>query len=618
MRKISPIKSALSAENEIWYITSNMSKQSLKPDNPGQDFFEDKILDLSELRHTCAHLLASSVLELYPGTKNAIGPSIENGFYQDFDFGDVKISEDNLPEIEKRMEEKLRSWDNFEFKEVSAEQAKKDFSKNPYKLELIKEFAQGGKKITETIQGDFLDLCKGGHSQSPKEQIKSFKLLSVAGAYWRGNEKNKMLTRIYGTAFPTQKELDEYLEKIEQAKLRDHRRLGKELDLFVFSELVGSGLPLFTPRGTILRTQLLNFSEQLQQENGYERVFIPHITKTELYKKSGHWDKFGTELFLVKSQETDEDFVLKPMNCPHHTQIYASRKRSYRELPIRYMETTVQYRDEKPGELLGLSRVRAITIDDSHVFCRPDQVEEEFIKILEMVKKMYAALKMSIHIRLSFRDDADKYLGDRKHWDEAQETLESIAKKLNLDYTVAEGEAAFYGPKIDIMVTDSLGRQWQCATQQLDFVQPARFGLTYTDADGIEKTPFMIHKAILGSIERFLSVYIEHTAGNFPVWLSPTQVTVIPISEKHNDYAEKINGLLKDKGVRVEMDLRNEKMQGKIRDAQKMKVPYMLILGDKEIEADTITVRTREGENKFAVKMEKFLEELMEKINNKA
>lgn len=576
------------------------------------------MVDLNALRHTCAHLLAASVLELYPETKNAIGPAIENGFYQDFDFGDVKISEDDLKLIENKMGEKLKTWDNFEFKEVSADQAKKDFAKNSYKLELIAEFAEGGKKITETVQGDFLDLCKGGHSKTPKDEIKNFKLLSIAGAYWRGNEKNKMLTRIYGTAFPSQKELDEYLEKIEQAKLRDHRRLGKELDLFVFSDLVGSGLPLFTPRGTILRTQLLSFSEQLQQENGYERVFIPHITKTELYKKSGHWDKFGTELFLVKSQETDEDFVLKPMNCPHHTQIYASRKRSYRELPVRYMETTVQYRDEKLGELLGLSRVRAITIDDSHVFCRPDQVEEEFIKILEMVKKMYAALKMSIHIRLSFRDDADKYLGDKKHWQDAQETLENIANKLNLAYTIAEGEAAFYGPKIDVMVTDSLGRQWQCATQQLDFVQPARFGLTYTDADGIEKTPFMIHKAILGSIERFLSVYIEHTAGNFPVWLAPTQVAVIPISEKHNDYAAKIYQQLKESGVRVEMDLRNDKMQGKIRDAQKLKIPYMIVLGDKEIEANTVTVRTREGENKLGIKVEKFLGELMEKIKNKS
>ena len=577
-----------------------------------------KTTDLNPIRHTCAHLLAASVLSIWPEAKNAIGPSIENGFYQDFDFGDTKISEEDFSKIEEKMHQILKTWATFEIREVENAQAKKDFAKNPYKLELLAEFAKTGKKITETVQGDFLDLCKGGHVKSPKEEVKHFKLLSVAGAYWRGNEKNKMLTRIYGTCFPSQKELDDYIENLEQAKLRDHRRLGKEMDLFVFSDLVGPGLPLFTPKGTILRKQLLDFSEQLQEENGYERVFIPHITKTDLYKKSGHWDKFGAELFLVESQETNEDFVLKPMNCPHHTQIYASRKRSYRELPVRYMETTVQYRDEKLGELLGLSRVRAITIDDSHIFCTPDQVEEEFIKILEMIKKMYSALKMNVHFRLSFRDDSDKYLGDKKHWDEAQKTLEQIAKKLNLDYTVALGEAAFYGPKIDVMVTDSLGRQWQCATQQLDFVQPARFGLTYTGPDGIEKTPFMIHKAILGSIERFLSVYIEHTAGNFPVWLAPVQTVLIPISEKHNTYAEEIYRLFKDKGLRVEVDYRNEKMQSKIRDAQKAKVPLMVILGDKEVEANTITVRTREGENKFGLLADKFLEETLEKIKTKS
>lgn len=574
--------------------------------------------NLDNLRHTCAHLLASSVLELFPGAKNAIGPSIDNGFYQDFDFGNMTVSENDFPKIEAKMAEQLKKWTDFKFEEVSPDQAKKDFAKNPYKLELIEEFSKEGKKITETIQDNFLDLCKGGHSENPSKDIGAFKLLSIAGAYWRGNEKNKMLTRIYGTAFPSQKELEDYLEKVEQAKQNDHRKLGRELDLFVFSDLVGPGLPLFTPRGTVLRKELLDFSEKLQSQNGYERVFIPHITKTELYKKSGHWDKFGSELFLVKSQETDEDFVLKPMNCPHHTQIYASRKRSYRELPIRYMETTVQYRDEKPGELLGLSRVRAITIDDSHVFCRPDQVEEEFRRIMEMIKEMYSTLKMDFHARLSFRDESDKYLGDKKHWEEAQTTIEDVAKKLNLNYTIAEGEAAFYGPKIDIMVVDSLGRKWQCATQQLDFVQPARFGLTYTDSDGIEKTPFMIHKALLGSIERFLSVYIEHTAGNFPVWLAPTQVAIIPISEKHNDYAQKIYNELKEKGIRVEVDYRNDKMQGKIRDAQKMKTPYMLVLGDKEIEANTVTVRTREGENKFGVKFEDFSKDLCEKITQKS
>lgn len=573
--------------------------------------------DLDHIRHSCAHLLAAAVLNIWPNTKLTIGPAIENGFYYDFEFEDA-ISEDDFPRIENEMGKVLKDWEGFEKSVLSADEAKKKFRGNKYKLELIDEIVKNGEEITVYKSGDFEDLCRGGHSDNPQKDIGAFKLLSVAGAYWRGNEKNKMLTRIYGTCFSSRQELDEYLENLEQAKLRDHRRLGKELDLFVFSDLVGSGLPLFTPKGTVLRKKLLDFSEELQEENGYQRVFIPHITKTELYKKSGHWDKFGTELFLVESQETDEQFVLKPMNCPHHTQIYASRKRSYRELPIRYMETTVQYRDEKPGELLGLSRVRAITIDDSHVFCTPDQVEEEFRRIMEMIKKMYASLKMNFHARLSFRDDSDKYLGDKKHWEDAQKTIEDVAKKLNLDYTVAEGEAAFYGPKIDIMVTDSLGRQWQCATQQLDFVQPERFGLTYTDADGLEKTPFMVHKALLGSIERFLSVYIEHTAGNFPVWLAPVQVAVIPISEKHNDYAAKIYDLLKSNGIRVETDNRNEKMQGKIRDAQKNKIPFMVVLGDKEIEAKTVTVRTREGENKFNVEPEEFLKELLGKISDKS
>ncbi|MBI2593273.1 threonine--tRNA ligase [Candidatus Daviesbacteria bacterium] len=577
-----------------------------------------KQTDIDHLRHSCAHLLAAAVLELFPKAKNAIGPAIENGFYQDFDFGDTKISEDDLPEIEGKMHQLLKNWDTFEINEVPVNQAKKDFAKNPYKLELVNEFAKEGIKITETQQGKFLDLCKGGHVGSPKEEVKHFKLLSVAGAYWRGNEKNKMLTRIYGTCFPSQKELDQYLENLEQAKLRDHRRLGKELDLFVFSDLVGSGLPMFTPRGTILRNELLNFSEQLQLESGYEKVFIPHITKTELYKKSGHWDKFGSELFLVKSQETDEQFVLKPMNCPHHTQIYASRKRSYKELPIRYMETTVQYRDEKPGELLGLSRVRAITIDDSHVFCTPEQIEGEFSIIINMLRKLYSSLNMTFRARLSFRDDSNKFLGDKKHWEDAQKTLEKVAKNQNLDYVIVEGEAAFYGPKIDILVMDSLGRQWQCATEQLDFVQPARFGLTYTDADGIEKTPFMVHKALLGSIERFLSVYIEHTAGNFPLWLAPTQVSIIPISEKHNSYAQKVEKQLKANQVRALVDLRNEKMQSKIRDAQRYKVPLMIILGDKEVQSETVTVRTRSGENKFNLKFEKFLKDLTQKITTKA
>lgn len=573
--------------------------------------------DIDHLRHSAAHLLAAAVLKLWPGTKATLGPAIENGFYYDFEFKNP-LTESDLPKIEKEMKNILKGWGRFEKSKLTPQEAKAKFKNNKYKLELIEEIVKKGEEITTYTAGDFEDLCRGGHSKNPSKDIGAFKLLSLAGAYWRGNEKNKMLTRIYGTAFTSQKELDLYLENLEQAKLRDHRRLGKELDLFVFSDLVGSGLPLFTPKGTILRTELLNFSEGLQLKNGYERVFIPHITKTELYKKSGHWDKFGTELFLVKSQETDEDFVLKPMNCPHHTQIFASRKRSYRELPVRYMETTVQYRDEKPGELLGLSRVRAISIDDSHVFCTPDQVEQEFSIIIGMLRELYAALNMKFRARLSYRNNEDKYLGDKNHWDEAQKTLEKVAKDQNLDYVIMEGEAAFYGPKIDFMVMDSLGREWQCTTAQLDFVQPARFGLTYTDADGIEKTPFMVHKALLGSIERFLSVYIEHTAGNFPIWLAPTQVSIIPISEKHNGYAQKLYQALKEKNIRVEVDFRNEKMQGKIRDAQKNKVPLMMILGDKEVDSDTITIRTRNGENKFGLKFEDFLRDLENKISAKA
>lgn len=576
-----------------------------------------KQTDIDHLRHSCAHLLAAAVLKIWPATKLTIGPAIETGFYYDFDFK-KPVSEDDFPKIEAEMERLLKGWKGFEKSQITLNEAKKKFKGNKYKLELVEEIAKKGENITTYRAGDFEDLCRGGHSDNPKKDIGAFKLLSVAGAYWRGDEKNKMLTRVYGTCFSSQKELDSYMENLEQAKLRDHRRLGKELDLFVFSDLVGSGLPMFTPRGTILRNELLNFSEQLQLESGYEKVFIPHITKTELYKKSGHWDKFGSELFLVKSQETDEQFVLKPMNCPHHTQIYASRKRSYKELPIRYMETTVQYRDEKPGELLGLSRVRAITIDDSHVFCTPEQVEGEFNIIINMLRKLYSSLNMTFRARLSFRDDSNKFLGDKKHWEQAQKTLEKVAKNQNLDYVVGDGEAAFYGPKIDILVMDSLGRQWQCATEQLDFVQPARFGLTYTDADGIEKTPFMVHKALLGSIERFLSVYIEHTAGNFPLWLSPTQVSIIPISEKHNSYAQKIEKQLKENRVRAVVNLRNEKMQSKIRDAQRYKVPLMIILGDKEVQSETITVRTRSGENKFNLKFDKFLKDLTQKITTKA
>jgi threonyl-tRNA synthetase len=384
-------------------------------------------------------------------------------------------------------------------------------------------------------------------------------------------------------------------EKQSENQVPDHRKLGQELDLFVFSDLVGSGLPLFTPRGTVLRDQLLGYSEELQVKNGYKRVFIPHLTKEDLYKKSGHWDKFGEELFLVKSQETKDKLVVKPMNCPHHIQIYASRPRSYRELPIRYMESTVQYRDEKKGELNGLARVRAISIDDAHVFARLDQIEEEFTTIMEMIKEMYTTLDLQFKARLSFRDNSDAYLGKPENWQTAQKIIEDVAKKLDLEYTVAEGEAAFYGPKIDIMVTDSLGREWQCATQQLDFVMPERFRLTYVDSDGTEKTPVLIHKALLGSFERFLSVYIEHTDGKFPVWLAPEQIRIATLNQEEAvvNAAKDVVSKGRAIGLRIELDDSNESVGKKIRNAELMKVPYTVVIGNKELENNQLSPRLR-------------------------
>lgn len=571
---------------------------------------------LEYLRHSAAHLLAAAIMELYPDTKRAIGPAIDNGFYYDFAFSQP-LSENDFPKIEQKMRELVKSWTGFEKREVTEEEAKEFYKDNPFKLELIDDIVKKGEPITLYTSGNFTDLCRGGHTEDPKEVLKNFKLMKLAGAYWRGDEKKQMLTRIYGTAFFTKEDLENYLYMLEEAKKRDHRKLGKELDLFVFSDLVGAGLPLFTPRGTILRDQLFAFSESLQQKYGYQKVWIPHITKVDLYKKSGHWDKFGDELFLVKSQETDDQFVMKPMNCPHHIQIYASRPRSYKDLPIRYMETTTQYRDEKAGEMLGLSRVRSITIDDAHIFVTPDQVEKEFENIMNMIKEMYGALRMEFKARLSFRSDEDKYLGDRKDWEKAQETIENIAKKLHIPYVAVAGEAAFYGPKIDIMVVDALGREWQCATEQLDFVQPVRFGITYKDKDGQDKHPFMIHKALLGSIERFLSVYIEHTAGNFPVWLAPMQVAILPIADRHMEAAQKAAEKLQHAGIRVTVDESAERLQAKIRNHTLQKVPFMGIIGDKEVEQNALSVRERNGNDLGQITINDFVVRLKNDIDKK-
>lgn len=566
---------------------------------------------LNSLRHSCAHLLAAAVMDVWPNTKRAIGPAIENGFYFDFEF-EQPISGDDFPKIEQKMRELLKTWDTFELVELGADEAKADYPNNPYKHELIDEFSEGGtKKVSFYKSGNYRDLCKGGHVDNPKETLKYFKLLSVAGAYWRGNEKNAMLTRIYGTCFPTKEELDAHLLMLEEAKKRDHRKLGTELDLFVFSDLVGKGLPLFTPRGALLRELLNEFSQRLRLDNGFERVWVPHITKKELYQTSGHWDKFGDELFLVKSQETSDELVMKPMNCPHHQQIYASRPRSYKDLPIKYLETTTIYRDEKAGELLGLSRVRSVTQDDSHTFCMPEQISMVYQDLIDITRRFYDTLGMKYRARLSFRDPSqpEKYLGDTSLWDLAQDTILDIAKKNQLDYYIAEGEAAFYGPKIDFMVTDALGREWQLATPQLDFVQPKRFGLTYTDAEGNDQTPVMIHFALMGSLERFLSVYIEHTAGKFPSWLAPTQLAIIPIGETEHSYAEEVLMALKKEGIRAIADYDNKTMSAKIRHWTLQKVPYLCIIGQKESTNKTLSLRSREGKDLGTMSLYEFIKE---------
>lgn len=549
---------------------------------------------LEHKRHSLAHLLAAAVMDLWPDAKRTIGPAIENGFYFDFEFSQP-VSEEDFPAIEKKMRELLPTWTSFERHELSPEDAKKEYPDNPYKHELIDEFSGEGQTLTFYKSGSYWDLCRGGHAENMAKEIdpKSFKLDKIAGAYWRGNEKNKMLTRIYGVAFDTKEELVAYNAMMEEAKKRDHRKLGQQLDLFCFSDLVGKGLPLFTTRGTVLREILNNYSQGLRAAKGWKRVWTPNITKNELYKTSGHWDKFGDELFLVKSQETTDELVMKPMNCPHHQQIYASRPRSYRDLPLKFMETTIDYRDEKAGELMGLSRVRSITQDDSHTFCTPDQIEGVYDELIQITKTFYERVGMKLRARLSFRnpETPEKYLGEPELWDKAQGILLSIAQRHGLDYFEAPGEAAFYGPKIDFMARDAIGREHQLATPQLDFVQPKRFGLTYVAEDGSEQTPVMIHFALMGSIERFLSVYIEHVAGAFPFWVAPEQVRILPVSEKFMDYAKGVETKLITAGIRVEVDTSNESLGKKIRNAELYKVPHILVVGEKEVAENSVTLR---------------------------
>ena len=563
--------------------------------------------DLEKMRHTLSHVLAAAVKELYPHAKFGIGPAIDNGFYYDIDFGDTKISDTDLSKIEKKMRSIIGRKLKMTKREASKANALKwaRDHKQDYKIELIEELPEKDK-ITFYDLGDiFTDLCKGPHVKNLNE-VGPFKLIRVAGAYWRGDETRPMLTRIYGVAFNTEEELDKYLKQQEEAKSRDHRKLGKELDLFCFSNLVGSGLPLFTPRGTILRDLLNDFTQSYRLKNGYKKVCIPHIANIDLYKTSGHYEKFP-EMLQFTSQESGDHLAIKPVSCPHHSQIFAGAPRSYKDLPIKYLETTMVYRDERKGELGGLSRVRSITQDDSHVFCTEDQVGNIFGELIESAKDLYDKIDMKLRLRLSFRDDSDGYIGTPEMWAKAEKAIKDMADKFEMDYFIGEGEAAMYGPKMDFMTVDALGREWQLATVQLDYAMPALFHLEYTDADGGKKTPIMIHCALIGSIERFMSVYLEHTAGWLPMWCAPENVRILTVNDQVSDYVQKITDILDETAlseplpnnkIRYFVDDSADSLGKKIKRATAMKIPCVLIVGPKDAEADTVSLRLRDKEEK--------------------
>lgn len=576
---------------------------------------------LEAKRHTLAHLLAAAVLERYPDAKPTIGPAVDNGFYYDFDFPTTKPGDADLEALTKSMRDILASWSAMTGTEVSEKDAVDRFKGNSYKLELIKEIVDKGEKITLYTAGGFTDLCRGGHAENPAKDIApdSFVLDRIAGAYWRGDEKNAMLTRIYGLAFDTKEELDAYKARIEEAKKRDHRKIGKELDLFTFSELVGPGLPLWTPKGALMRHLLDAYVWELREKHGYARVTIPHFTKKALYEKSGHWDKFKDELFRITTREGKE-YAVKPMNCPHHTQIFDRHPHSYKDMPQRYAETTMVYRDEQSGELGGLTRVLSITQDDSHVFCRHSQVREEFFKIWDIVDSFYGTFGFKLRVRLSFHDPVtpEKYLGTPEIWKNAEDSLRSIAKERNADYFEAEGEAAMYGPKLDFMATDSLGREHQVATIQLDMNLPERFDLTCVSEKGEKERIVMIHCAIMGSIERFSAVMLEHTGGNLPTWLAPVQVRIVPVSEKHNAYADEVLAALKDAGIRAEADEANESLGKKIRAGKQEKIPYLLVVGDKEVEAKTVSVESRDKGKQDAMLVADFVKSVTSEIESRS
>ena len=565
--------------------------------------------------HSSAHLMAEALEALYPGVKLGIGPAIETGFYYDVDLGDRTISEEDLKKIEDKIKELAKTNSTYVRKDISKKDAIAYFTEkqDQYKLELLEGLDDG--KITFYTQGGFTDLCRGPHIPATGT-IKAVKLTNIAGAYWRGNEKNKMLTRIYGVTFPQQKELDEYLALLEEAKKRDHRKLGKELELFTFSEKVGSGLPLWLPKGAMLRERLQQFLQKAQIETGYLPVITPHIGSKQLYVTSGHWEKYGKDSFRpITTPQEGEEFMLKPMNCPHHCEIYKSSPRSYKDLPLRLAEFGTVYRYEQSGELHGLTRVRGFTQDDAHLFCMPEQVSDEFKKVIDLVLYVFESLgftEYTAQVSLRDKEDRSKYIGSEENWQIAEQAIIDAAADKGLKTVIEYGEAAFYGPKLDFMVRDAIGRRWQLGTIQVDYNLPERFELEYVDSDNTRKRPVMIHRAPFGSMERFIAVLIENCAGNFPLWLAPLQVRILPISDKYSEYAHSVAAMLKTVDIRAEIDDRSEKIGRKIRDTEIMKTPYMLIVGEKEMNDNMVSVRKHGEGDKGSVSIDAFIKEIQD------
>lgn len=578
--------------------------------------------DLNNLRHSCAHLLAKTVLEMYPGSHNAIGPSIENGFYQDFDMGTHVISDADLPKIEQRMRQILPSWTHFEFNEVTLDEARKLFSHNPYKIELLEEFATDGKKLLTNNPGDFLDLCKMGHVENPSLEMQHFKLQSVAGAYWRGNEKNKMLTRIYGTCWPTQKELDEYLNMLEESKKRDHRKLGKDLELFTFAEEIGPGLPLWLPKGTIIKDELEKWGKETESKWGYQRVSTPFLTKRELFVMSGHVPYFEDEMYKVQvpGEHQEDSYFVRPMNCPFHHMIYKSKTRSYRDLPLKLAEYGTVARYENAGAINGILRPRLFCQNDAHIYCAEDQAVDVFVEIINLHKYYYDTLGLkNYYIVLALRDPnkKDKYHGEEELWQKSEQLSREAMDKAGIKYVVQNEGAAHYGPKMDFKIKSVIGTEYGISTNQIDLFMPRRFDLKYTDADGKEKYVVVQHRAPLGSSERFVGFLIEHYAGAFPLWLAPIQVVILPISDKFVQYAQSVLDSLKSANIRAELNDKNEPLNARIRDAEMQKIPYILVVGDKEVESESVSIRHRGQKESFVQKLQEFTNQLKADIINR-